>query len=115
MAPAVPYRGMVSHKVLAQKDIAEDHCTRQLGFRTEFDAAEAQRREVHQHFTSSDRVIQRDAEIAGTESPFFTVTKDPGRTGLGSAISLFERHSAERLMFLSSMGLAESSGPENGG
>jgi type IV secretory pathway VirD2 relaxase len=96
------------------RHIAEDHCTRQLGFRTEFDAAAAQRREVHQmRYTSLDRVIQRDAKTAGdTESPFFTVTKDPSRAGLGPTISLTERRTAERLMFLTSMGLAESTGPK---
>jgi hypothetical protein len=95
------------------RQIAEDHCTHQLGFRTEFDAAEAQRREVHQRrYTSLDRVIQRDAEAGSTESPFFTVTKDPSRAGIGPAISLSERRTAERLMFLASMGLAESAGPK---
>jgi hypothetical protein len=96
------------------RPIAEDYCTRQLGFRTEFDAAEAQRREVHQlRYTSLDRIIHREAEAGGhTESPFFTVTKDPSRAGVGPTISLTERRSAERLMFLSSMGLAESTGPK---
>ena len=38
------------------RHITEDLCTRQLGYRTEFDAADAQRREVHQHrYTSLDR------------------------------------------------------------
>jgi hypothetical protein len=96
------------------RHIAEDYCTQQLGFRTELDATEAQRREVHQlRFTSLDRIIQRDAENAGsTEAPFFTVTKDPSRTGVGPSMSLTERRTAERLMFLASMGLAESTGPK---
>jgi type IV secretory pathway VirD2 relaxase len=96
------------------RHIAEDYCTRQLGFRTEFDAAEAQRREVHQmRYTSLDRVIQRDAKTDGDpESLFLTVTKDPSRAGLGPTISLTERRSAERLIFLTSMGLAESTGPK---
>ena len=47
------------------RHITEDLCTRQLGYRTEFDAADAQRREVHQHrYTSLDRIIQRDADRA---------------------------------------------------
>ena len=38
--------------------IAEDYCTRQLGYRTELDAAEAERREVSEkRFTSLDRSI----------------------------------------------------------
>ncbi len=94
------------------RDIAEDLCTRQLGYRTELDAADAQRREVRQHrFTSFDRIIQRDADKAeAAESPFFTITKDPSRAGLGPSTSLNERRTAERLMVLESMGLAESAG-----
>ena len=90
------------------RHITEDLCTRQLGYRTEFDAADAQRREVHQHrYTSLDRVIQRDADKAeDAESPFFTVNKDPSRAGLGPSTSLIERRTAERLMVLESMGLA---------
>jgi type IV secretory pathway VirD2 relaxase len=40
--------------------IAEDLCTRQLGYRTELDAREAQRREVDQcRVTSLDKIIER--------------------------------------------------------
>src|SRR5215471_8647123 len=43
--------------------IAEDYCTRQLGYRTELDAAEAERREVtEKRFTSLDRSILKRAE-----------------------------------------------------
>ncbi len=96
------------------REVAENLCTRQLGYRTEFDAADAQRRDVHQHrYTSLDRIIQRDADKVGeAESPFFTITKDPRRAGLGPRISLTERRTAERLMVLESMGLAESKGPK---
>lgn len=96
------------------RHIAEDYCTRQLGFRSERDTAESQRREVHQHrYTSLDRIIQRDAENAvSMESTFFTVTKDLSRAGLGPSVSLTERRTAERLMYLASMGLAESAGPK---
>jgi type IV secretory pathway VirD2 relaxase len=94
------------------REVAENLCTRQLGYRTEFDAADAQRREVHQQrYTSLDRMIRREADIAGErDSRFFTVTKDPSRAGLGRRISLTERRAAERLMVLTSMGLAESTG-----
>ncbi len=97
------------------REVAENLCTRQLGYRTEFDAADAQRREVHQHrYTSLDRTIQRDADNASEpDSLFFTVTKDPSRAGLGPRVSLTERRAAERLMVLKSMGLAESTGPKN--
>jgi type IV secretory pathway VirD2 relaxase len=96
------------------RHITEDLCTRQLGYRTEFDAADAQRREVHQHrYTSLDRIIQRDADRAeAAQSLFFTVSKDPSRAGLGPSASLIERRTAERLMVLESIGLAESTGPK---
>ena len=96
------------------RHITENLCTRQLGYRTEFDAADAQRREVHQHrYTSLDRTIQRDADRAeAAQSPFFTVSKDPSRAGLGPSASLIERRTAERLMVLESIGLAESTGPK---
>jgi type IV secretory pathway VirD2 relaxase len=96
------------------RHITEDLCTRQLGYRTEFDAADAQRREVHQHrYTSLDRIIQRDADRAeAAQSPFLTVSKDPSRAGLGPSASLIERRTAERLMVLESIGLAESAGPK---
>src|SRR3984957_9452366 len=95
------------------REIAEDLCTRQLGHRTELDAAVAQRREVRQHrFTSLDRIINRDAEKSeNAGSPFFTVVMDPKRSGPGRSAPLVEQHTAERLKFLESMGLAESTGP----
>jgi type IV secretory pathway VirD2 relaxase len=70
---------------LGIREIAEDLCTRQLGHRTELDAAVAQRREVHQHrYTSLDRIIKRYAEKAEeADSPFFTVAMDPKRARLG--------------------------------
>ena len=95
------------------RHITEDLCTRQLGYRTEFDAADAQRLEVHQlRYTSLDRIIQRNAAGADAESSFFTVNKDPSRAGLGPSRSLIERRTAERLMVLASIGLAESTGPK---
>ncbi len=91
--------------------IAEDLCTRQLGHRTGLDAAVAQRREVHQHrFTSLDRIINRDADKAEeADSPFFTVEMDSNRPGRSAP--LVEQHTAERLKFLESMGLAAPTGP----
>ena len=93
------------------REIAEDLCTRQLGYRTELDAAAAQRREVHQHrYTSLDRIIKRNAEGSDEpDSPFFTVTTKLGRAGLVRA-PLVEQHTAERLKVLDSMGLAETAG-----
>jgi type IV secretory pathway VirD2 relaxase len=96
------------------REVAKNLCTRQLGYRTEFDAADAQRREVHQHrYTSLDRIILRDADNSGEPaSRSFSVTKDPSRAGMGPRMSLTERRTAERLMVLESMGLAESTGPK---
>ncbi len=98
---------------LGIREIAEDLCTRQLGHRTEFDAAVAQRREVHQHrYTSLDRIIKRDAEESvEADSPFLTVAMDHGRARLGRSAPLVEQHTAERLKFLESMGLAEPADP----
>ena len=98
---------------LGIREIAEDLCTRQLGHRTELDAAVAQRREVHQHrYTSLDRIIKRDAEKAAeADSPFFKVAKDLSGAGLGRSVPPTEQHVAERLKVLESMGLAEPAGP----
>ena len=95
------------------REIAEDLCTRQLGHRTELDAATAQRREVHQQrYTSLDRNIKRDAQEAEeADSSFFTVAKDSRPSGLGRSAPLVEQHTAERLKVLESMGLAEPAGP----
>jgi len=96
------------------REIAEDLCTRQLGHRTELDAAAALRREVHQHrYTSLDRIIKRDAAKAGdAEFSVFTVAMGPQGAGRGRNTPLAE-HTAERLMFLHSMGLAEPTGPNS--
>jgi type IV secretory pathway VirD2 relaxase len=95
------------------REIAEDLCTRQLGHRTELDAAVAQRREVHQHrFTSLDRIINRDAGKAEEPaSPFFMAQIGSRQGGFSRSAPLEEQHTAERLKFLESMGLAEPAGP----
>lgn len=54
---------------------AEELATKELGFRTERDALEAQRREVQQlRFTSLDRVIQRSQ---AEHEDYFTVRREP--------------------------------------
>lgn len=54
---------------------AEELATKELGFRTERDALEAQRREVQQlRFTSLDRIIQRSQ---GEEENYFAVRREP--------------------------------------
>ncbi len=86
-------RGYIQHGLRAH---AEDLCTAQLGYRTELDAAEAQRREVtQQRFTSLDRVIQRNAAADNdTEHLWAAPASD---------------YVAARLRFLSTMGLSEPS------
>jgi len=92
-------RDYVKHGI---RSIAEDLCTRQLGYRTQFDIAEAQRREVSQHrFTSLDRSIARDKQAEG-ESSHFQVSRNSAQPRNQYAIA--------RLRTLESMGLAEGAG-----
>jgi type IV secretory pathway VirD2 relaxase len=95
------------------RSAAEDLCTRQLGYRTEFDAATAQRREVHEHrYTSLDRVIKRDAVLPeSVASTFFTVVRDPNQNRGNPTARLMQQHTTERLIALEGMGLAERADP----
>ena len=97
------------------RNIAEDLCTKQLGYRTEMDAATAERREVSQHrYTSLDRVISRGAKAnaAGDANPqFFTYTQEPMENGNRDGRILGQQHVTERLLTLQTMGLAECTGP----
>ena len=81
---------------------AEELATRELGFRTEREAIEAQRREVQQlRFTSLDRIIQR---CGSRDSNYFTVHREPvGATPFARA---HEHHVEARLMKLEQIGLA---------
>jgi hypothetical protein len=91
----------MSHEYVKQgvREIAEDLCTRQLGFRTALDAAEAQRREISEpRFTSLDRLILRNS--AAVEKGFrFPRTAEIGRAQ--------KNHVSARLIVLSRMGLAD--------
>ncbi len=94
-------RDYVKHGI---RSIAEDLCTRQLGYRTQRDIAEAQRREVSQHrFTSLDRSIARDKPTEG-ESSHFQVSRNSAQPRNRCAVA--------RLRTLESMGLAEAAGPD---
>jgi type IV secretory pathway VirD2 relaxase len=104
-------RDYVRHGI---RGIAEDICTRQLGYRTSRDAAEAERREVGEpRFTSLDRALLRDSDkgTGETESPYFTVAANPAQTGFNPSARLHLNHVAARLAVLQRMGLAESVGP----
>ena len=70
------------------REIAEDLCTRQLGYRTELDAAEAERREITEtRFTSLDRRLLKDAPgIGSTGIPASTAaltSRAPGSDRIG--------------------------------
>jgi type IV secretory pathway VirD2 relaxase len=99
-------RDYIQHGI---RKIAEDFATAQLGYRTELDAREAQRREIHQkRYTSLDRILNRSNGASNEQArPELYV------------FDLKERHSPSekqclnaRLLFLQSMGLAKPIGGE---
>jgi type IV secretory pathway VirD2 relaxase len=85
--------------------IAEDLCTRQLGYRTKSDAIEAERREIDERrYTSLDRTLKRRGEHASLDgldsaTHFAVVAKDSGKTAR-------DQHLQARLIVLERMGLA---------
>lgn len=91
------------------RESAQNLCTRQLGYRTELDAMDSRRSEVHQHrYTSLDAAIKRDA-VSTEDGRFLTVPVDPTQ---GSEYSqLLKQHKTERLLVLRTMGLSEHTGP----
>jgi hypothetical protein len=96
------------------RDRAEDLCTRQIGYRTSHDAAEAERREIGENrFTSLDRAILRDAHQGAQEadSANFAVAKNPAAAELPESARRHSRHILARLVVLQRMGLAELAGP----
>jgi type IV secretory pathway VirD2 relaxase len=95
------------------RSIAEELCTKQLGYRTELDAAIAERHEVSQYrYTSLDRMIARaagtDTQIGNPQS--FLYTQQPTKPGVRDGVVLRQQHTMERLLFLQKMGLAECTG-----
>jgi type IV secretory pathway VirD2 relaxase len=96
------------------REIAQDLCTRQIGYRTSHDALEAERREIgERRFTSLDRAILRDAlrDTERADSTHFTVIKSPSETGLAESSRLHFKHIVARLAVLQRMGLADTAGP----
>ena len=95
------------------RSAAEHLCTRQIGFRTELDAAEAERREISEsRFTSLDRRIMREASNPNADfgPEYFEVVRNPTEPGLSETARLRTQHEASRLAVLHRMGLAESTG-----
>ncbi len=95
------------------RSVVEDLCTRQLGYRTELDAIESERREItEKRFTSIDRRFLRDAsDIRLDLGPhYFSVIRNPLQADLSESARVRARHEAARLAVLERMGLAESSG-----
>jgi hypothetical protein len=96
------------------REHVEDVCTRQIGYRTGLDAAEAERREIGEYrFTSLDRAILRGATPgAQTGNPCdMTVVKDISEPGLTDWNQRQGKHIVARLAVLQRMGLAETTGP----
>ena len=103
-------REFIKHGI---RELAENLCTQQLGYRSEFDAAVAQRREVDQlRITSLDRIItRRGTPVGGGSSDFFkVVVSNPRSAGVNDGARLRNQYVIERLMALQRMGLADSNG-----
>jgi hypothetical protein len=89
--------------------IAEDLCTRQLGYRNELDARAAERREIDQsRVTSLDRIIVRASAIEDNPA-------SKGRFAFQPALAATKqdqaRHLEARLIFLEKMDLANQAEP----
>lgn len=94
------------------RSAAEDLCTRQLGHRTNLDAAEAERREVREkRFTSLDRVILRSSAPLAAEQygqiMIPLVSRLPGESDLAWTR---RQHLIARMEALENMGLAHATG-----
>jgi hypothetical protein len=84
--------------------------TEALGFRTEHDADDAQRREIDQNrYTGLDRIIQRSNN---KRSPSFLITTDTVGPRLLQRECILQQNLAARLAHLEKMGLARSIAPQ---
>ncbi|MFL6451385.1 MAG: DUF3363 domain-containing protein [Bryobacteraceae bacterium] len=89
--------------------IAEDLCTRQLGYRTELDAREAERREVDQcRVTSLDRIIERANPAHSNSEAKRNFRFEPGSSSPKRDQATLV---AARLITLQKMGLASGATP----
>lgn len=89
--------------------IAEEWTTAQLGYRTEQDAAESFRRQIHlQRLTPLDRILHNGA----TGAERLVIRRDPHQPQLKGIAKLREQYLANRLRVLEGMGLARAISPE---
>jgi type IV secretory pathway VirD2 relaxase len=103
-------REFIQHGI---RQIAENLCTQQLGYRTEFDAAFTEQREVEQHrFTSLDRSISHLASAvgAGDAQDFRVAAPEPQPRRPTTRAEVHNRNVRARLTVLQRMGLAEPTG-----
>jgi type IV secretory pathway VirD2 relaxase len=85
------------------RSAAEHLCARQLGYRTELDAVEAERREISEsRFTSLDRRIMQEASNpnANFGPEYFEPVRNPTEPGLSETARLRTQHEASRLAVL---------------
>ena len=89
---------------------AEHLATEALGFRTERDAQDAQRREIDQNrYTGLDRIIQRSND---RQAPSFLIAIDATTTRLSERERILQQNLGARLAHLEKMGLATSIAPQ---
>ena len=89
---------------------AEHLATAALGFRTERDSDDAQRREIDQNrYTGLDRIIQRSND---KQLPSFLITTDTAGPRLSQRERILQQNLAARLSHLEKMGLARSIAPQ---
>jgi type IV secretory pathway VirD2 relaxase len=96
------------------RGLAEDLCTRQIGYRTSQDAIEAERREIgEKRFTSLDRAILRDTHESGHDAnpASFTLRRNPEDAELPESARLHLKHILARLAVLQRMGIVQVAAP----
>ena len=94
------------------REVAQDLCTRQLGYRTELDAVASRRREIDANrYTSLDAAITRSGIGMQVEASGAFLIVPIGAAEGTECTRLLKQHMTERLLVLKTMGLAEHAGP----
>jgi len=96
------------------RSIAEDLCTRQIGYRNQADSMAAERREIQEcRYTSLDRIINRASAARQTDGgnggSHFVVRRNVNAVR-GELAKIREQHIAARLIVSQKMGLAAEDG-----